>query len=149
MKSQTTVRARQKLILNQGKPLTLLITALALLAALSVSGCTGLTVAGTPAASTNSRTASLGTLAASATSLSFGNVTAGSNSSQTLTLTNTGTAAVTISPETINGTGFSVVGGMSAVSIAAGQNHTFRVQFAPLAAGNMTGSMSVASDTTH
>src|ERR1039458_10391816 len=131
MKSLTTVRARQKLVLNQRKPLTLLITVLALLAALSVSGCTGLTGAGTPAAGTNSNTASPGTLAASATSLNFGNVTAGSNSSQTLTLTNTGTAAVTISQGTITGTAFSVVGGMSAVSIAAGKNHAFQIQFAP------------------
>ena len=108
-----------------------------------------MTVAGTPAASTNSRTASHGTLAASATSLRFGNVTAGSNSSQTLTLTNTGTAAITISPGAINGTGFSVVGGMSAVSIAAGQNHAFQVQFAPPTAGNVTGSISMVSDTTN
>src|ERR1019366_4260261 len=83
------------------------------------------------------------------TNLSFGNATAGSNSSQTLTLTNTGTAAVTISSGTITSTSFSVVGGMSAVSIAAGQNYAFQVQFAPQAAGNVTASMSVASDATN
>src|ERR1019366_771604 len=57
--------------------------------------------------------------------------------------------AITISPGAIKGTGFSVVGGMSAVSIAAGQNYAFQVQFAPPTAGNVTGSISLASDSTN
>ena len=35
---------------------------------------------------------------------------------------------------------------MSSISIAAGQNHAFQVQFAPQTGGNVSGSMSVASD---
>ncbi len=84
-----------------------------------------MTGAGTPAASNTSNTASSGSLAANATSLTFGNVNIGSSSTQTLTLTNTGTASVTISQATMTGAGFSVVGGMSSISIAAGQNHTY------------------------
>ena len=131
---------------NQRTPLILLAIFLAFLAALSLSGCAGLASSSTPSAKTNSRTASAGTLAASATSFSFGNVATGSSSLQTLTFTNTGTAAVTISQATITGAGFSVVGGMSSVSIAAGQNHAFQVQFAPQAVGSTTGSIVVASD---
>lgn len=153
MQPQVDTFARREMILNHRKPLALLITTLVLLSALSISGCSGLTSAGTPAgytnSSTDSSTALSGMLAASATSLNFGNVTAGSNNSQTLTLTNTGTATVTISQGTITGAGFSVVGGMSSVSIAPGQNHVFQVQFAPPATGNVTASMSVASDATN
>src|SRR6202035_2696083 len=89
---------------------------------------------------------SSGTLAASVTSLNFGNVVSGSSSPQTLTLTNKGTAAVTISNATVTGAGFSVVGGMSSVSIAAGQSQGFQLQFAPQATGNINGSLVVASD---
>jgi hypothetical protein len=72
----------------------------------------------------------------------------GSSSPQTLTLNNTGTAAVTISQATVTGAGFSVVGGMSSVSIPAGQNHAFQVQFAPKSAGSVSGSVSIVSDAT-
>ena len=116
----------------------------ALLAALSISGCTGVTGAGTPAA--NSNTTSSGSLAASATTLTFGNVSPGASSSQTLTLTNTASTTVTISQATVTGAGFSVVGGMSSVAIAAGQNHAFQIQFAPQAAGSVSGSVSIASN---
>jgi hypothetical protein len=71
---------------------------------------------------------------------------AGSSSSQTLTLTNTGTGALMISQATVTGAGFSVVGGMNSVSIAAGQYHAFQIQFAPQTAGNVSGSVVVASD---
>jgi hypothetical protein len=144
--SHTNVHARSNLVPNQRTPLTLLAIFLSFLATLSLSGCAGLTTASTPAANKNSSTASAGSLAASATSFSFGNVATGSSSLQTLTFTNTGAAAVTISQATVTGAGFSVVEGMSSVSIAAGQNRAFQVQFAPQAAGSTTGSIVVASD---
>ena len=131
---------------KQHSRLDLLAVLAALLITSTLSGCVGLTSASTPSAKTSSSTASSGTLAASATSFSFGNVASGSSSPQTLTLTNTGTAAVTISQAAVTGAGFSVVGGMSSVSIAAGQNHAFQVQFAPQAPGSVTGNITVASD---
>ena len=73
----------------------------------------------------------------------------GSSSVQTLTLINTGTAAVTISQAAVTGatTSFSVVGGMSSMmSVAAGQNQAFQVQFTPKGAGTVAGSISIASD---
>ncbi len=150
MNAYTNLRLRSHVTLNRRAPLGFFVSILAFLAMLSLAGCVGLTGAGTPATKSNStsNTASSGTIAASATSLNFGNVVAGSSSPQTLTLTNTGTAAVTISQATVSGAGFSVVGGMSSVSIAAGQNHAFQVQFAPTGAGNVSGSVSIASDAT-
>ena len=103
-----------------------------LLLTLTLSGCVGLT--------------SPGTLTASATSVSFGNTATGSKSSRTLTITNTGTVSILISKATASGAGFSVVGGTSSVSIAAGKNHAFQIQFAPQAAGNFSGNLVVASD---
>jgi hypothetical protein len=129
---------------NVQTPFRLLTIFLAVLAALSLSGCVGLTGAGTPAAS--STTTAGGTLAASATSVAFGNVNVGTTVSQTLTLTNSGTADVTISQVTVTGTGFSLVGSASAISVPAGQSHGFQVQFAPHTAGSATGSVSVTSD---
>ncbi len=117
---------------------------LAVLAGLTtLAGCVGIT----SASKSNSNNASMGTLAASVSNLSFGSVAAGSKSSQTLTLSNTGTAVVTISQAKVTGTAFSVTGGMtSPLTIAAGQSHAFQVQFAPTALGNVTGSIDVTSD---
>jgi len=120
------------------------------LAVLSISGCTGLTSAGTGGGKTPPPGNTSGTLAASSTSLSFGNVTVGSTSTpQTLTLSNMGTATVTVSQASITGPGFSIVGGMPSASIAAGQSMSAQVQFAPSSAGSATGSVSIVSDATN
>jgi hypothetical protein len=148
MNAHTNFRSHSHTISNRRAPLGLFALILASLAALSLSGCVGLTGAGTPAAKSSSTSASSGTLAANATSLNFGSVAMGSTSPQTLTLNNTGTAAITISQATVTGAGFSVVGGMSSVSIPAGQNHAFQIQFAPKSAGSISGSVSIVSDAT-
>src|SRR5579872_5472505 len=146
MNSPTNSLAHVKIARTRNSAPAKFLLGIVLLTALSVTGCVGLTGAGTPVTKTSSDTASSGSLAASATSLAFGNVNTASIGSQTLTLTNTGTAAVAISQATVTGSGFSVVGGMTSVSIAAGQNHAFQVRFAPQTAGSVTGSISVASD---
>jgi len=119
----------------------LLLAYLALLTTLT--GCAGLT----GAAKSNSSNTSTGTLVASATNLGFGDVAAGSQSSQMLTLSNTGAATVTISQAKVTGAGFSLTGGMTApLTIAAGQSRTFQIQFAPTTIGNAVGSLEVTSD---
>jgi len=116
--------------------------ALALVSALSLSGCIGLTSAGTPPTSGSPT----GTLAASATSVSFGSVPVGSSAVQSLTLNNAGTAAVMITQTTISGAGFSIVGSTSSISVPPGQSHAFQIQFTPQLAGTLTGSISVNSN---
>jgi len=88
-------------------------------------------------------------LGASPTSLSFGNVTVGSNSAQTVTLTNSGTRNITVSALTATGTGFTAGGLSLPASVAAGQSATFTVTYAPTAAGSATGSVSVVSNATN
>ena len=150
MNAHTNHRPNSHVTPDRRVPLGIFSLILGCLAVLSISGCTGLTSAGTPAAKVNSPSTSSGTLAASATSLNFGNVVVGSSSpQQTLTLTNTGTATVTISQATMTGAGFGVVGGMASASIAAGQNQAYQIQFAPTSAGNVSGSISIASNATN
>jgi len=81
--------------------------------------------------------------------LNFGNIVPGSSSLQTVTLRNTGAASVTISEAAVTGSGFSLVGSMSAVSIAAGQKHTFQIRFSPTVSGSDSGSVTIASDATN
>jgi hypothetical protein len=70
----------------------------------------------------------------------------GVSGSQTITLQNGGTGTVTISNAAVTGAGFSTSGLALPTSIAPGQNSTFNVVFAPNAAGNVTGSVSLTSD---
>src|SRR4029077_6023846 len=128
MNAHTILRSQSQVTLNRRAPLGFFALTLALLAVASLSGCVGLTGAATPTPKSSSSPTS-GTLSASATNLNFGNVRVGSSSPQTLTLTNSGTAAVTISQASVTGAGFSIVGGMSSVSMAAGQTQAFQVQF--------------------
>jgi Abnormal spindle-like microcephaly-assoc'd, ASPM-SPD-2-Hydin len=85
-------------------------------------------------------------LAATPTSAAFGNVTTGTNNSQTVTLTNGGSATVTISSVTVTGAGFSTTGITAPATIAAGKTATFNAVFGPSAAGSVTGSISVVSN---
>jgi hypothetical protein len=117
---------------------------IAMLAVLSISGCVGLTGAGSTTGKSSSGTP--GTLALSTTSLNFGNVAAGSTSPQTLTVSNTGATTVTIMQATVTGSAFSVVGGMNSVAIAPGQNQAFQIQFSPKVPGAATGGISITSD---
>ncbi len=150
MSAHTNFQTHSHVVSNRRPLLSAFALIITTLTAMSLAGCVGLTGAGTPTSKTASSTSSSsGTLAASSTSLTFGNVVDGSTSPQTLTLSNTGTASVTISQATVAGAGFSVVGGMSSVAIAAGQNHAFQVQFAPTSAGAVSGSIVIASDATN
>jgi hypothetical protein len=87
------------------------------------------------------------TLGISPTSLSFGNVTTGASSaSQTVTITNTGNANVTISQITLSGSGYAMTGGSAPVTLSPSQNLVLSVQFSPTSAGSVTGTISIVSN---
>ena len=86
---------------------------------------------------------------AAPTSISFGNVVLGSSSTLPVILTNTGSGSVTISQDTVTGSGFSITGPALPFTLSAGQNVDFSVTFAPTAAGSFTGNASVLSDATN
>ena len=85
-------------------------------------------------------------LSISPASISFGSVVDGQTKSQSVTLTNTGTANLTISQATLTGSGFSSSGLSTPPTILPGQSSSFSVQFAPLSAGTLSGSLALVSN---
>lgn len=85
-------------------------------------------------------------LSASPASLSFGSLTTGTNTSQTVALTNTGNSSVSISQVTESGADFSTNAIALPLSLAAGQSTSFTVTFAPASTGTLSGSVSVVSN---
>jgi len=79
-------------------------------------------------------------------SISFGNVVVGITNSQTVKITNSGNASLTISQATLTGSGFSTSGLTTPLTLAAGQASTFTVLFAPAAAGSVSGSLALTSN---
>ena len=85
-------------------------------------------------------------LSVSQSSLAFGSVTVGSSGSQSVVLTNTGNANVTISQITITGTGFTGSGITVPLTLTPGQNASYTAQFAPTATGSASGQITFTSN---
>src|SRR5882762_10497052 len=124
---------------GKSNALVLLLVFATVSAILSLSGCAGITSAKGPAGSP-------AVLSASLSSMTFGNVLVGSNTSQTITLANSGTASVTISQAVVSGTGFSISGLSVPSTISAGQNASFAAKFSPASSGTVSGSVSISSN---
>jgi hypothetical protein len=78
--------------------------------------------------------------------ISFGNGAVGGNSTQSLIITNTGTATLTITQVTETGSAFKVSGFTLPVNVNAGQQTTITVAFLPTAVGAVTGNISIVSN---
>jgi hypothetical protein len=118
--------------------------ALAILAAVALTGCGG-GITSTKASPTGTGNSIPGTLSVSAATVSFGNVTLGSNATKTEKLT-AATSAVTISSGNWNGGGFSISGMTFPLTLAPGQSASFTVTFAPQTSGSAAGGVSFLSD---
>jgi hypothetical protein len=84
-------------------------------------------------------------LTPSTNSLSFGSQALNASATQSVTLTNTGNSAVSISQVNVTGSGFTLNGSAPLVTVSAGQAASFSVTFTPTVAGNAAGSASVVS----
>ena len=82
----------------------------------------------------------------SSTSFNFGNEVVGSNSTQLLFITNTGTATLTISQVNESGSAFSDPGFSLPLNVNAGQQTTIAVSFQPTAVGTVSGNISIVSN---
>lgn len=82
------------------------------------------------------------------TAVSFGNEPLNSPASQTVTLTSSGTAALTITAASVTGSGFSVSGVTFPITLNPNQTATLQVQFDPTSAGAATGQLTVSSNAT-
>ena len=79
-------------------------------------------------------------------SINFGNDPVGTNSLQSLIITNTGTATLTITQVNETGSVFSVSGFSLPLNVTAGQQTTITVGFLPTAVGAASGSISIVSN---
>lgn len=85
-------------------------------------------------------------LSVSVSTLAFGNVALGSNSIKTVTLTSSGTAAVTVNSAGLSGTGFTLAAATFPATLNPGQSLTLQVTFSPTVAGSATGSLTISSN---
>ena len=106
------------------------------------SGPAAVSLGGTGTATTTPQ------LTVSPTVVNFGNVPLNVASTQPVTLTSTGSAAVTINAATVSGAGFSVSGATFPVTLNPNQSVTLQVQFDPTTADAATGQMTVTSNST-
>jgi Abnormal spindle-like microcephaly-assoc'd, ASPM-SPD-2-Hydin/Fibronectin type III domain len=85
-------------------------------------------------------------LSLSTTSLNFGSVTLGSPVSQTVTLTSTGSSAVTVSAASLTGAGFTISGATFPVTLNPTVAIKVTVQFNPTVAGTASGTLTFTSN---
>jgi hypothetical protein len=76
----------------------------------------------------------------------FGTVETGSSVTKSIKITNDGGSALSISSQSISGTGFSISDGDGSVTLNPGQFHYTKVQFAPSTDGNKSGTLTINSD---
>jgi len=134
----------RKTVVCCSKPVLKLAGVLLLLAGLMLlAGCQGVSVKGSDTPGQPS-----GALSLSATKLSFGTVTIGSNQTLSDTITNTGGSSVSISQVSIDGTGFALSGITAPLTLAAGDSTIFSVKFTPSATGNASGNVTITSTAT-
>ncbi len=87
-------------------------------------------------------------LTISATALSFGSVTVNTATTQSLTLTSSGTTPVTVNSAAITGAGFTIVGGSFPVTLNPTQTLALQIQFEPTTTGAVTGQLTISSNST-
>lgn len=81
------------------------------------------------------------------TSVSFGDVTVNTPATQTVLLTSSGTAPLTISAASVTGAGFSLTSPSFPLTLQPGQTATLNIQFDPAAAGAVTGTVTLTTNT--
>jgi len=102
----------------------------------------------TAVAPTSSQTQPQSTLTPSKTSVGFGSVTVGTTVSQSVVLTDSGTANVTISGVSTQGSGFSASGGTN-VTLTPNGTATITVKFDPASAAAASGTLTITSNATN
>jgi Abnormal spindle-like microcephaly-assoc'd, ASPM-SPD-2-Hydin len=90
--------------------------------------------------------ASAAKLTVNATSIAFGTVTVNTTNTQSVTLSSTGSAAVTINGISVTGSSFSVSGVTAPLTLNPGQSVTLSVLFKPATSGSLTGQLAIASN---
>lgn len=90
-----------------------------------------------------------GSIAANPSSLTFGSVTVGNKQTLSETVTNVGGSGITVSQVSASGSGFSVSGITTPLTLNAGQSATFSVSFTPSSSGDVSGNVAITSTATN
>jgi hypothetical protein len=90
--------------------------------------------------------ATVPTLTFGSSSVAFGTVSLNTPATQSVTMTSTGTAPVTISAGSVSGAGFKLAGATFPMTLNPGQTSTLEVQFDPTTAGAATGTVALGSN---
>jgi len=151
--SSTCYVSRQTCARPLPRVLILFLSGTLLFSAAILSGCAGVTSAkgssttttASETSTTNQSSVAPAALSASPATVAFGNVSVGSSSNQSLTITNTGGTAATISQASASGTGFSLSGVTLPATLNPGTSATFTATFAPGATGSASGTASFTS----
>ncbi len=85
-------------------------------------------------------------LTISSTSVSFGQVVLNSPATQTVTLTSSGSAALSISAAQLTGSGFKLSGGSLPATLNPGQTMNLNLEFDPTVTGSETGQLAITSN---
>jgi hypothetical protein len=85
-------------------------------------------------------------LTINATSVAFGDVLVNTPATQSVSLTSTGTAPVTINGATLTGAGFTLPGAAFPATLSLGQDATLNVEFDPTAVGAATGQLTISNN---
>ncbi len=86
------------------------------------------------------------TLTLESTSVPFGNVNDGTPAYQSVTLTSSGTAAVTVSAGSVSGTGYTISGVSFPLTLNPGATATLEIEFDPTTAGVADGTVTLTSN---
>jgi len=98
-----------------------------------------------PLYGTGTASASSGHVSTSVASLQFKGVTVGAKSAQTVQLKNDGPVTITVNGLTVSGSGFSVSGLTTPLTLASGATAQFSAGFQPTKSGSYSGSLAVSS----
>jgi hypothetical protein len=95
-----------------------------------------------------STTATTGTpgFSATPTALFFGNINIGATSTQTLTISNPGTANTVVTAATISGSGLTIVSPAFPLTLTPGTSQVVTISFSPQNAGSVTGVVTFTSN---
>jgi hypothetical protein len=85
-------------------------------------------------------------LTVNSTSIAFGNVSLNTTATQSLILTSTGSAAVTISGVSVSGSGFSISGVTTPLTLGQNQTATLNVMFKPTVTSTDVGTVTITSN---
>jgi hypothetical protein len=126
-----------------GRSVRLLAACFVALIALGTSGCAGVTSAKSTAQTAGPQ------LVVVPNTVNFQSVVVGQKNTQTLKISNAGSAALNVQQIQVTGAGFQVTPPAMPLTLAPGANQIFSLAFAPAATGSVSGTLAISSNDPH